>query len=173
LSKRKSFETACFLCLFLFAGFRYVLRGSAASNPSSAFLINPSSLTVSVNTNFTVVVSLTNAQYLDAWQVILKYNGTGLRLTKLWVPSDNVFAGHTIEVTPSRFNYTDAIDGSNSCMIGACVMGSDYVNVSNGAVLSANFAVLSAGQWSIEVADKSNPLHKSVPATSSNLGPVV
>ena len=53
-------------------------------------------------------------------------------------------------------------------MIGACVMGSDYVNVSNGAVLSANFAVLSAGQWSIEVADKSNPLHESVTGTSPN-----
>jgi hypothetical protein len=117
-------------------------------------------VTVSVNDNFTVTVNVTNAQDLDAWQVVLKYNGTGLRLNSLWAPDNSIFAGHNVDFLPARTPYyTDSIDGSSSGLIGACLFGHDYVNVSNGVICRANFAVLSAGQWSIEVADISNPLH--------------
>lgn len=118
-------------------------------------------MTVSVNDNFTVTVDLTNAQNLFAWQIILKYNGTDLRLNSLWVPEDSVFAGHMVEVLPSFTNYrTDAIDGSRSGLLSANLFCNDSVNVSNGVICRANFAVLSAGQSLIEVAFKSNPLHQ-------------
>jgi hypothetical protein len=171
LSKGKAVVTFCFLFLFLFASFMYVQRASAATNPSPAFLISPSSVTVSVNDNFTVTVNLTNVQFMDCWEVILKFNGTGLRLNKMWIPGDNVFAGHTMDAPPPHTNYgTDAIDGSRSGVIGACTMGQDYVNVTNGILFSANFAALNAGQWSIQVADKSNPLHEPTRNTSPNQG---
>jgi hypothetical protein len=115
---------------------------------------------VSVNDNFTVTVNVTNAQDLDAWQVVLKYNGTGLRLNSLWVPDDSIFAGHNVCFPPVFTSFdTDAIDGSSSGVICATLFDNDYVNVSNGVICRANFAVLSAGQWSIDVADISNPLH--------------
>lgn len=135
-------------------------RASVDPSPSSTFLISPSSVTVSVNDNFTVTVNITNAQNLDAWQIVLKYDGTGLRLNSLWVPDNSIFAGHIVDFSPVRNPFaTDAIDGSSSGIMDACLFGHDSVNVSNGVICRANFAVLSAGQWSIEIADISNPLH--------------
>src|SRR5208337_683290 len=88
------------------------------------------------------------------------YNGTGLKLNSLWVPDDSVFAGHRVDFLPVRFA-VDAVDESSASFTGASLFGLDSVNVSNGVICKANFAVLCAGQWSIMVADISNPLHKS------------
>lgn len=133
------------------------------SQPSSAsaFLISPSSETVSVNESFTITVNLTNAQNLFGWQVVLKYNGTDLNLTGLWVPEDNVFAGHEwILLGPITKFYLDAIDGSSSGTVGGALLDGDVVtNVDSGVLCSANFTVIGAGQSLIEVAVESNPLH--------------
>jgi hypothetical protein len=157
LFKGKVVVVACVLCLFLLATAR-VQSASFASSASSAFLISPSPVTVGVNGNVTVTVNVTNAENLAAWQIILKYNGTGLKLNSLWVPDDSVFAGHRVDFLPVRFA-VDAVDGSSASFTGASLFGLDSVNVSNGVICKANFAVLCAGQWSIVVADISNPLH--------------
>jgi hypothetical protein len=145
LSKRKAVGIGCFLSLFLLASFAVVQRTSATPNPSSAFVISPSSELVSVNDNFTITINLTNVQSLFCWQVILKYDESGLRLNELWVPEDNVFAGHKTEIVPAS--------NGNPDFMGACLFGNDFVDVSNGVLCQANFAVLTAGQWAIEVAE--------------------
>ena len=137
------------MCLFLFATVR-LQTVSLASSASSAFLISPSPVTVGVNGNVTVTVNVTDAEGLDAWQVVLVYNGTGLKLNSMWVPSDNVFAGHITTFDPVRTT-TDGIDGLDYSFTAAVLFDADNVNVTNGVMCKANFAVLSAGVWSIMV----------------------
>jgi hypothetical protein len=127
---------------------------------ASAFLISPSSETLSVNESFTITVNLTNAQDLSAWQVVLKYNGTCLNMTSLWVPDNNVFAGHQVDpLGPINPFYRDSIDGLSSGIIAESLYDNDAVTNENGVLCSANFTALSAGQSLIEIAVKSNPLH--------------
>jgi hypothetical protein len=162
LAKRKIVGISCFLLLFLFAPLAYA-HGTltAAVSPVSAFLISPAFEKLSVTNNFTLTVNLTNAQNLFDWQIVLKYNGTGLILNDLWVPADNVFAGHTVNMpSPITAYYPDVIDGFSSAIIGAGLLGADFIaNVDSGVLCKANFTINSTGPSLIEVADKSNPLH--------------
>lgn len=133
-------------------------------NPTCMFLISPTFLPLSVKDNFTVTVNLTNVQNLAHWQVILMYNGTGLNLTGLWVPDDNVFAGHQMDMDLNIQGPRDERNGFSSAIIGADLLqnGDVIPNVENGVLCSANFTVISKGQWLIEVAVESNPLHDEV-----------
>lgn len=165
MSKRKVVGIACLLWLFLFAPLALVHGTStAASSPASTLLISPAFEESRINDNFTLTVNLTNAQNLFDWQIVLKYNGTGLKLNDLWVPADNVFAGHTVNMPPQRTAfYPDVIDGFSSAIIGANLFGNDFIaNVDSGVLCRANFTINSTGPSLIEVADKSNPLHVGV-----------
>jgi hypothetical protein len=141
----------------------------APTNSSSAFLISPSLETLNVNDSFTVTVNLTDAQNLFVWQIVLKYNGTDLRLDNMSVPDDNVFAGHTVD-SCGPVPESD-IDGSAGVAIGACLFGSDLIaNVDNGVLCMASFTVINIGQSVIEVTEYSNPLLTTVPG-STKLSP--
>lgn len=160
LSKRKVVGIAFLLWLFLFAPFACMQRTAAAPSPDSTFLISPSFELLSVNDNFTITVNLTNAQNLFGWQIALKYNGTGLRLNDLWVPDENVFAGHEwFPFGPNTDLDPDVLDGLSVAAIAAALLGEFDVNVDSGVLCRANFTVVSTGQSLIEVADKSNPAH--------------
>ena len=123
---------------------------------TSVFLISPSSESLNVNDSFSFTVNLTNAENLFSWQVVLKYNGTDLRLNNMWIPDNNVFSGHTvIPEGPVTFN---AADGSLFTVIGGMLLGSDLIaNVDSGVLCNANFTVMNAGQSLIELAAASNP----------------
>jgi hypothetical protein len=99
-------------------------------------------------------VNLTNAQNLFAWQIVLEYNATGLNLTGIWIPDDNVFAGHAILVG-------GPVNDSSHAMIGAALYDGDVVpTVDNGVLCMANFTVTSTSigaQSLITVAVGSNP----------------
>lgn len=164
MSESKVVGIACLLWLFLFAPFAYIQRTAATSSPESTFLISPAFELLSVNDNFTITVNLTNAQNLYAWQIILKYNGTGLRLNALWVPDDNVFAGHEWLGPFSDYDWRDILDGFTFAITGATLVDDDFImNVDSGVLCRANFTVISKGQSLIEVAVQSNPAHVNSP----------
>jgi hypothetical protein len=138
-----------------------VTVNSAGTTKTSAFVISPAFEQLKVGDTFTVTVNLTNAQNLDAWQVVFKYNGTCLNMTDLWVPDNNVFAGHEVDVVPPLNPFQpDVKDGLSSAMAAESLYGNDAVsNVTSGVLCCANFTVISAGQSLIEVAVQSDPLY--------------
>jgi len=162
LSKGKVVVIACLLWLFLSVTFAFVQRTMADSTPTSTFVINPAFERLGVNDSFTITVNLTNAQNLFSWQIVLKYNGTALNMTGLWVPDDNVFAGHEWNLLgPIVPFYVDAIDGSSSGVVAAYLLDGDVVtSVDSGVLCCANFTVINAGQSLVEIATESNPLHE-------------
>jgi len=133
--------------------------------PTSTFLISPAVEPSSVNDNFTVTVNLTNAQNMVAWQVVLVYSGAFLRCNDLWIPDDNVFAGHDVDLLPSFPSfYPDFYDGYSSSFIGSELVNAyrgDSVNVDSGVLFKANFTVMSNGSSAIVVAVESYPLYSS------------
>lgn len=145
--------------MFLLAPFAFMQRTSADPSPASTFLVSPPIEALNVNDSFTITVNLTNAQHLFAWEVDIKFNGTGLRLSDLSIPDDNVFAGYAcfptpVVVTPA----SDLVDGFTVVSVAETLLGEfDVANVDSGVLCRVNFTVIGSGPALIVVTDKSNP----------------
>lgn len=125
-------------------------------------LSSPDFLDLAVNDTFTLTYNLTNYADLFSWGFVIKYNGTIVNLTDIWVPSDNVFAGYTTIVIPPPTDTQstgDSVDGLNWTMFGSTLFGeSDKVTVSNGVLFAANFTVVGQGETSIRIATLASPV---------------
>lgn len=140
-------------------------RGLAAFNARITF--SPEFAKLPIGGTFTLTVNLTNFANLYLWQVGFKYNATVLNLTSIWVPADNVFAGHTSIPVPLSPEFIliqgagDSNDGLNWTLYGNTLLGSDQVAVTNGILLKANFTVLNQGETSIRLATTSAAIYRN------------
>jgi len=130
--------------------------------PGDAWItLSPSSLNVHPGDNFTIAVSASNVDLMDAWQVFLKYNLTVVKVTDLWVPSDNVFGdSDVIEQRPEYgrewFTYgMNYVSFRNALYVG-------NVSVTEGILFKANCTALIEGSTSIQIATKNNPVDISM-----------
>jgi parallel beta-helix repeat protein len=130
--------------------------------PGDAWItLSPSSLNVHPGDDFTITVSASNVDLMDAWQVFLKYNLTVVKVTDLWVPSDNVFGdSDVIEQRPEYgrewFTYgMNYVSFRNALDVG-------NVSVTEGTLFKANCTAQSEGSTSIQIATKNNPVDISM-----------
>jgi hypothetical protein len=117
-----------------------------------------------IGDNFTLTVNLTNFQNLHTWQVAFKYNATILNVTSIWVPPENVFAGHTAVEIPPPVELEaagDEKDHLNWTMFGSTLLGDDLVTVTNGVLLKVNFTVINTGEATVNLATASAPIYRS------------
>ena len=135
----------------------------AESNTS--IIIDPTFARLLVGENFTMTVNITNVPEIYLWQIVFKYNGTVLNLTELWIPENNIFAGHTIipvEVPWDTQAPGDFYDNLNWTLYGLSLVGSDKVtSVSNAVLFKANFTVINTGESTIYIATKTNAAYSN------------
>ncbi|MEM3828149.1 MAG: PKD domain-containing protein [Conexivisphaerales archaeon] len=130
-----------------------------AQGGSTAMIVSPEMLTFPVGANFTVTVNVTNVQRLYTWQVVLKYNGSVISCTDVWIPTENVFKGKIYTVVDHLFD-KDYVDGYDFMMYAASLVGSDYVDVENGILFKANFTVIDVGSTRITFATREHPARR-------------
>jgi len=133
-------------------------KGQQVSNMQ--LLVSPERVEVSVNETFIITVNLTNVDDLYSWQVVLNFNGSVLNCTDVWIPEDNVFAGHIIQ-TGDWLVDVDYITGLNFLMFAASLQGIDSVDVDNGILFKANFTAIGSGSTQLTFATKDNPAKRS------------
>jgi hypothetical protein len=118
--------------------------------------ITPAQITVTPGQSFMINVTVNSVSNLSAWQVALKYNGTIVNCTAVWVPSNDVFAGQiVIPVTPTLNAPT--VDGYNYTVYGNSLL-SGYVNVSQGILCSLNFTCEEYGVAPLNISTAENPI---------------
>ena len=130
-----------------------------AQEGAAQMLISPETVTLPVGANFTVTVNVTNVQKLYTWQVVLKYNGSVINCTDVWVPAENVFKGKIYAGVEPEFG-KDYIDGYDYMMYGASLVGDVFVNVDNGILFKANFTIINVGATRITFATKEHPARR-------------
>lgn len=135
----------------------------AESNTS--IIIDPTFARLLVGENFTMTVNITNVPEIYLWQIVFKYNGTVLNITELWVPENNIFAGHTIIPVEAPLDTQvggDFYDHLNWTLYGRSLMGNDKVtSVSNAVLFKANFTVINTGEATIYIATKTSAAYSS------------
>jgi len=156
--KRKVASLAMFTLLLLsMLSFAINIKPAKASE-ATQMLISPEMLTLPIGASFTVTINVTNVERLFGWQVILKYNGSVINCTDVWVPAENVFKGKIYATAGPAFG-KDYIDGYDYMMFTASLQGENFVNVDNGILFKANFTVINAGATRITFATKEQPVH--------------
>jgi len=156
--KRKVASLAMFTLLLLsMLSFAINIKLAKASG-ATQMLISPEMLTLPIGASFTVTINVTNVERLFSWQVILKYNGSVINCTDVWVPAENVFKGKIYATTEPEFR-KDYIDGYDYMMFIASLQGENFVNVDNGILFKANFTVINVGTTRITFATKEQPVH--------------
>lgn len=121
--------------------------------------IDPDFQICHINQTITIGVNVSNVADLYNWQVALKYNGTVVNCTGVWLSDDNVFAGQSpIEVPPQLGN--DTIDHLQYIIYGSSLITTS-IPVTNGILFKANFTALIDGETTITVLTKENPAHTS------------
>ena len=156
MNREKIKYSWCILFLIIFLLILNVrVSFSTESNAGTKILIYPEKVEVSEGDNFTLTVTVSNVNDFFAWQVVLKYNGSLIKCTDVWIPEDNVFAGHvTIKVEPEF--YVDFEDRLNF-LIYASSLVTDSVNVLNGVLFKVNFTAIKSGLTVITLATKTRP----------------
>lgn len=122
-------------------------------------LISPEHIDVPLGGTFTITVNLTNFQNLYTWQIVLKYNGTVINCTDVWIPKNNVFSGHVVSKVTPEFD-KDYVDGLNFVVYACSLIGSGSVNVDNGILFKANFTAVNLGATTITVATRASPARR-------------
>ena len=135
----------------------------ATSTPQILFTSSgANSLLVDIGQSFTMTVNLTDFPNLYAYQVVFKYNGTVVNMTRLTYPYDNVFTGQNyIAMDPPYDTQAkgDTRDHLNFTVTGATLMGEGSVSVSNAALFEATFEVIGVGETTIQTASKDTPAY--------------
>jgi hypothetical protein len=113
-------------------------------------------LTASVGDNITIAMNASNVSNLFSWQASVKYNASIINCTDVWLPPDNVFAGHSpLETTPIINDQT--VDGLNYILYGVTLL-SGSVTFAEGTLFKMNFTVLGYGETAIQIATALNPI---------------
>jgi chitodextrinase len=120
-------------------------------------LIDPSFIKANPGDNVTITVNITNVVDLFAWQIALKYNGTIIKFSALWIPEDNVFAGQITVSVEAQFG-KDVKDGLDWILYGNSLILTS-VSVSNSILFKANFTVETYGETTILVTTNDKPAH--------------
>jgi PKD repeat protein len=146
------------ICLSVMALF-FGLLSTSNAQAGTQILITPEMLIVPMGGDFTITVNLTNFKNLYTWQVVLKYNGSVINCTGVWVPKDNVFSGHNKQTVDPEFD-RDYKDGLTFMVYACGLMGADSANVVNDVLFKANFTVVGVGATTITMSTKNNPARR-------------
>ncbi|MEM3549642.1 MAG: PKD domain-containing protein [Candidatus Bathyarchaeia archaeon] len=130
------------------------LKTEAEQN--TQIILSPEKIDISIGESFTLTINATNVESLYTWQVVLKYNGSIINCTDVWIPENNVFAGHNRADVSPEFD-RDYLDGLHYIVYSCNLIGDDKVDVANGILFRANFTVIGEGSTSIIVATKEKP----------------
>jgi len=118
-------------------------------------IIAPDLIEADLGESFTLTVNITNVRNLYAWQIVLKYNGSVIDCSAIWIPDNNIFAGYAVISVEPEFD-KDYKDGLNF-VIYACSLITGSVNVQNGILFKANFTVIGEGATKITLATEDKP----------------
>jgi parallel beta-helix repeat protein len=118
----------------------------------------PTQITVTLGQNFTINITVSDVEYLYAWQVLLKYNATVMSCTAAWIPEDNVFAKlQSFSTAPVLNDAT--VDGYNYTAYADTLMTAGSVNASQATLCTLNFTCQSYGSTSLQIATEENPVN--------------
>jgi parallel beta-helix repeat protein len=117
--------------------------------------LSPTHLKVLPGDCFTVDVSVAEVDRLSGWQVVVKYNGSIINCTSVWIPDNNVFAGKACVSLPAVLN-EHTVDGYAYTIFGNSLF-TESVNVSSGSLCNLNFSVQTYGSTQLQIATKENP----------------
>lgn len=136
----------------LLGAFVWVVLSYAAGTKIS---LSPTYVEALPGDSFTIEVSVSNVSRLGAWQVVVKYSGTIVNCTSVWIPEDNVFQGKTCVPVPSVLNER-TVDGYNYTLFGSTLYAGS-VDVSEGLLFRMNFTAQTYGLTQLQIATKENP----------------
>lgn len=134
-----------------------IIELSSAENISEKVqvIVTPDLVEADLGEAFTLTVNITNVRNLYAWQMVLKYNGSIINCTAIWIPANNVFAGNIVINVEPIFD-KDYKDGLNF-VIYACSLVTGSVSVQNGVLFKANFTVIGEGATKVGLATEDKP----------------
>ena len=148
------------IVLMLLMLFSVILQDSRAmAQTSTEISIDPSSAALKIGDSLTITVNVANVPELYAWQVALKYNGTVLNCTGVWIPDDDVFAGKT-GFRPEPLLGVDTHDGLSYIFLGNTLISAP-VAVTSGVLFKANFTAVVDGTTTLVIATKSEPVYST------------
>jgi hypothetical protein len=155
LKASKGVFTICALSLFLAVS----STGAPSGHPDfpAGFIISPLVMRANVSETITLTINITNVQNLYLWCIDLKYNGTMLNLTDIWIPEENVFKGYKIGTETGEANQLDPLNFTD--FGGSVVLENRIASVTNAVCCKVNFTVLGVGQSEVTVALASDPVH--------------
>lgn len=132
-------------------------------------VITPDFIETVPGSNITISVVVSNAVDLYYWQGAIKYNGSILECTAVWVPTDNVFAGRiTIPVEPV-FD-TDSKDNKSYVFYALSILVGSGVDVTSGVLFKMNFTAIGSGASPVLVATEDKPVQEGSTTWFSYLG---
>jgi hypothetical protein len=131
----------------------------AMAQTSTEISIDPSFAALKIGDGLTITVNVANVQGLFGWQVALKYNGTILNCTGVWIPDDDVFAGETV-FRPEPLLGVDTHDGLSYIYLGNSLISAP-VAVTGGVLFKANFTSVVDGTTTLLIATKSEPVYST------------
>ena len=147
----KKVFSAIMLMVFLIV-FSYLILSYA---DDTKVRLEPSEMDVLPGDSLTINVLVSNVNDLRNWQIVLKYNGTVINCTSVWVPENHVFAAKTSVPVPFVLN-EPTIDGYNYALFGNSLL-TESVNVSEGLLFKLNFTVQTYGTTPLWIATKESP----------------
>ncbi len=159
-SKRICAAICCVLAIFALN--IQVQKISAASVPQ--IVLDQTIKLLTIGQNFTLTTTLTDYPSLYCWQVVLKYNGSVVSLTDISLPTNNVFAGHSVILGEPPLETQapgDRDDKLNFTIFGASLIGDESISVSNGVLCEATFTAMATGETAIAVVTSDSPVHTS------------
>jgi parallel beta-helix repeat protein len=117
--------------------------------------LSPTKVEALPGDSFIVDVLVSDVSSLSSWQIALKYNGTIINCTSVWVPDVNVFAGKTCISVPAILNEL-TVDGFKYVLFGNSLL-TESVDVSEGLLCRLNFSAQMYGVTPLLITTKESP----------------
>jgi hypothetical protein len=124
--------------------------------------IEPNFIETVPGSNITISVIVSDVVDLYYWQVAIKYNGSIIENTQVWIPTDNVFAGKiTIPVDP-QFGIDRKDNKTWIFYASSILVGDKGVDVASGVLFKMNFTAIGSGATPVLIATKDKPVQQGL-----------
>jgi hypothetical protein len=148
-----------FLVVFLFSLAADTWKPAYADETTIA--ITPDFLVMPPGSTTTVAVTVADVDDLYIWEVIVEYNASVANCSSAWIPSDNVFQGHSYLESPTMYyNLINlpSTGGLSYLIYGASLTSSDYVDVTFGTLFNINYTGLEDGLTTLRIVTIFDPI---------------